>query len=175
VENLGDILRRVRVEKGHTLAETSSSLAIPVSILEALESGDHDRLPAPCFSQGFIRTYGEFLDLEPGPLMLLHKQESQEHRHPVSPDAQRLRKVPIRWSLPFPPQIAMQSELVSWLAIVAVILLAWVGYSSFVGPKGADPETAVQASTIDLRLERMKSTPTPGYRTNRDPAAVEND
>ncbi len=173
MENLGDILQRVRLEQGHDIAEISTTLAIPVSILEALESGCHDRLPAPCFSQGFIQTYGEFLGLDATRLTLLHKQEIQDHARHDTPKRERSPDsgTAPRLSLPF--QHFVHSELISWAAIVVVLLVAWFGYASFVGKNDETLTTGVEASTVDLRLENMKTAPRTGYRTNVDPAAID--
>ncbi|PCJ60835.1 MAG: hypothetical protein COA73_08010 [Candidatus Hydrogenedentota bacterium] len=173
MQTLGEKLRNARLEKEHSLIEISNKLAIPVTVLDAMEQGRHTQLPALCFSQGFIKSYGEFLGLDTKPLIHLHKQETHEflnrngNTRPVS------RKITTKKGIEFPFKIFMQSELVTWAAIIAIIMVSWFGYASFVGSKNIDQKKDVQASTTDLRLEKMKAAPNIGYRSNRDPAAID--
>ena len=55
--SFGGYLKTVRLEKGIKLSTISSQTRISRDTLEALEVGDHARLPAEVFVKGFIRAY----------------------------------------------------------------------------------------------------------------------
>lgn len=58
----GGYLRRLRKQKGLSLGEVSERLKLPVRQIEALETGNYEKLPEPVFVRGFIRSYASFLD-----------------------------------------------------------------------------------------------------------------
>lgn len=69
IDELGHILREARETKGFTLREVQDKTRINSRFLEALETGDFDRLPTPTHVRGFLRNYARFLGLDPDPLL----------------------------------------------------------------------------------------------------------
>ena len=61
----GEELRRERIIRDVSLEEISSATKISIRLLNALESSDVSRLPAPVYSRGFIRAYSRHLGLDP--------------------------------------------------------------------------------------------------------------
>src|SRR5215510_6221750 len=61
----GEELRRERLIREVSLDEISASTKISIRLLNALESSDVDKLPAPVFTRGFIRAYSRHLGLDP--------------------------------------------------------------------------------------------------------------
>jgi cytoskeleton protein RodZ len=61
----GDELRRERVSRDISLDEISAATKISGRILKALEESDFDRLPAPAFTRGFIRSYAQHIGIDP--------------------------------------------------------------------------------------------------------------
>ncbi|MCB9136156.1 MAG: DUF4115 domain-containing protein [Anaerolineales bacterium] len=66
---VGQQLRQARQTKNLTLEQISRVTYIRVSYLEALESGQLERLPSPAQARGFLRTYAKHLGLTPEPLL----------------------------------------------------------------------------------------------------------
>jgi cytoskeletal protein RodZ len=58
-------LKEARERKGITLEEVSQALKISKPYINALEKGDFDVLPEPVFSRGYIRSYCQFLEVDP--------------------------------------------------------------------------------------------------------------
>jgi cytoskeletal protein RodZ len=56
-EHFGSCLRRARERRGISLADVAQKTKVSRSILELLEKGDIDPLPAGVYSRGFIRTF----------------------------------------------------------------------------------------------------------------------
>lgn len=62
---LGDVLRETRESLGYSLDQAAEATRIRRSYLEALESEDLGVLPAPTFARGILRSYAQFLGLDP--------------------------------------------------------------------------------------------------------------
>jgi cytoskeleton protein RodZ len=65
VLTFGEELRRERLIRQVSLDEISASTKISIRLLNALESSDVKKLPAPVFTRGFIRAYSRHLGLDP--------------------------------------------------------------------------------------------------------------
>jgi len=61
---LGRVLKRARVSQGYEIPDVARTLRIRPEYLEALEEGDHARLPGRVYAIGFVRTYATFLGLD---------------------------------------------------------------------------------------------------------------
>jgi len=74
-ETIGRVLRRTREENGLDLQQVSQVLRIRYFYLDAIEKGNFDRLPGPAYATGFIRTYANFLGLDPDSVIQGYKLE----------------------------------------------------------------------------------------------------
>lgn len=63
--SFGENLRREREMRGVTLEEISDSTKISVRFLDALESEEFSKLPGGIFTRSFIRSYANYLGLDP--------------------------------------------------------------------------------------------------------------
>lgn len=66
----GDYLRRERELRGISLDEVAQSTKISASILENIEHGRIDSLPAIPFVKGFLRAYADYVGLDPASVVL---------------------------------------------------------------------------------------------------------
>ncbi len=57
----GERLRQAREAAGLSVADVAQRLKMPVRVVESLESGDWDRLDAPVFVRGQLRSYARLL------------------------------------------------------------------------------------------------------------------
>ena len=62
--SVGKILRLERTAQGKSLAEIAESTCININMLQAIEDGNREKLPADVFVRGFIRIYAERLQLD---------------------------------------------------------------------------------------------------------------
>jgi cytoskeleton protein RodZ len=74
MDELGQILRQARENKGLSLDEAYSETRINARYLEALENGDYSALPSATHTRGFLRNYARFLGLDPNPLLERYSQ-----------------------------------------------------------------------------------------------------
>jgi transcriptional regulator with XRE-family HTH domain len=61
--SFGEELRREREIRGISLKEIADATKISKRFLEAIERNDHNTLPAPVFTRGFVREYARYLGL----------------------------------------------------------------------------------------------------------------
>jgi transcriptional regulator with XRE-family HTH domain len=66
---LGKILSNARVDRGLTLEDCERDTRISKRYLDALEREDWKIFPAPVYSRAFLRTYAQYLNLDPAELM----------------------------------------------------------------------------------------------------------
>jgi len=80
----GEVLAAKRGERGLTIEQASTATRIRAHYLSALESNELERLAAPVYAKGHLRTYARYLDLDPEPLVAMMRMERQEPRRLLS-------------------------------------------------------------------------------------------
>ena len=65
LETVGQDLRAARLRRGDDLASVSRALKIRKDHLEALEEDRFDQLPGRAYAIGFVRSYADYLGLDP--------------------------------------------------------------------------------------------------------------
>lgn len=60
---IGDILKKEREKQKLSLQDVEQGTSIRAVYLEALENGEYDKLPGEVYAKGFIKNYGNFLEL----------------------------------------------------------------------------------------------------------------
>ena len=93
---LGRALKRARVAQGYEIAQVAHTLRIRPEYLEALEEGDHARLPGRVYAIGFVRTYSSFLGLDSAVAIERFKAEAVtlDHAHLLPPTPPPEGRVP---------------------------------------------------------------------------------
>ena len=81
---LGEILAAKRGERGLTIEQVSTATRIRAHYLSALESNELERLAAPVYAKGHLRTYARFLGLDPEPLVAMLKPATRDPRRLLS-------------------------------------------------------------------------------------------
>lgn len=82
----GELLKSERLTQGLSVQHVAASLKLSTKIINAIEAGDRSQLPAKTFVRGFVRSYAEFLKLNPEVVL----RQFQEEMGSTSP----LPKVP---------------------------------------------------------------------------------
>jgi cytoskeletal protein RodZ len=122
MSSLGPYLRDLRERHGASLEEISRATRVGRSHLEALESSDFARLPAPTFTRGFIRAYCQALDERPDEAL-----RHYDSREAVSTDAAPVPATPARR----PRARADAAARARSTLIVSFVLLVVLGASLF--------------------------------------------
>lgn len=142
---LGDTLRERRTALGITLEQAESATRIRARLLEALESGEYDRLPAPGYVRGYVSSYSRFLELDPVPMLALYKAESGDRTGQTDLNLPQINEA-----------VAPRGEqhAVPWKAAVSILLVIsllslsiWIVTRIWGGPEPTPPEPTVPTPT----------------------------
>src|ERR1700722_16070937 len=121
--DIGATLREARMRARIDITEVESRTKIRAKYLRAMENEEWDLLPGEVYVKSFLRTYGEFLDLDTRQLVddfrRRYERPSDHELRPIAPPG-RERK-PARGPLIAP-----------WM-VIAVVLVAVVVVLYFVG------------------------------------------
>ncbi|MBL6774128.1 MAG: helix-turn-helix domain-containing protein [Candidatus Puniceispirillum sp.] len=134
-EKIGSTLKSARRSQRFKIRDVSQQLRISVDYLSYLENGAFDELPAPAYVTGFLRSYGQFLGLDPVPLVSRYAALSAEKT--VTPKY----KMPMRAG---PPQRSAP-------AIVSMLLVfAGIGYGSWYWLIGTDQAEQIAMAPTEI-------------------------
>jgi cytoskeleton protein RodZ len=150
---IGETLREARMRRRIDMTEVETATKIRGKYLRALENEEWDLLPGPTFVKTFLRTYAEYLDLDP---RLLVEEYRQRYERPSTQDltpfsASRARGRAGRRRR----RLAAMGPALAFGGI-AVLLLAFL-YLLGSWPLGDDEEPADQN-----RVGQTEPTPAPG-------------
>ncbi len=115
-KTIGGSLSDARRRKGESVEEVESATKIRARFLRALEEDDFAAIPGDVYAKGFIKTYAEYLGLDPEPLI---QQYKREYDHPVKFDVRRQAE-PIEerradWGKRFAMTVAVIASLLALL------------------------------------------------------------
>jgi cytoskeleton protein RodZ len=146
VWTLGETLRQARLDKSVSLADAARDTRIRRGYLEALEAEDVAALPPPVYTRGFLRTYAEYLGLNPQAMLDLYQPTARREPTPALRPA-----VP---HLAIPRQIPVRPVLygIGGLAFVLLVGFAWNWYQ--------DVQRTLNQTDSAPRVARL-GTPTP--------------
>jgi len=73
VQELGDLLREARSEKGMSLEEVENLTKIRKRYLQAIEEGDYKVLPGPFYVRAFVKSYAEAVGLDSEQVLRMYR------------------------------------------------------------------------------------------------------
>ena len=114
---LGEVLAARRGERGLTIQQAAAATRIRAHYLSALESDELERLAAPVYAKGHLRTYARYLGLDPEPLVEMLHAEPQDPRRLLS-----IGKLAVR------PRMVLTAPLLAAASLV-VLAGAFTGYA----------------------------------------------
>jgi cytoskeleton protein RodZ len=86
---IGETLRETRMRRRIDMTEVEAATKIRAKYLRALENEEWDLLPGPTFVKTFLRTYAEYLDLDP---RLLVEEYRQRYERPSTQELTPFRQ-----------------------------------------------------------------------------------
>ncbi len=78
----GELLKSERIKKDLSIQDVAYALKLSSRIIQAIESGDTDELPAKTFVRGFVKSYADYLKID-SDAVLKQFQEEMGSTHPV--------------------------------------------------------------------------------------------
>ncbi len=125
--DLGKALTQARVARGLTLQDAERDTRISRRYLEALEREDFKAFPAPVYTRAFLRTYAQYLGLNPAQAMALLPGATHE------PELRPLPEV---------PKPSSTSFSANWLVAAGAVVFLVVAFALFVRGAGGGSDTS---------------------------------
>ena len=75
---IGNTLKEARNKKAVTLEEVHAKTKIHPRVLQLLEEEKFEKLPSPLFVKSFLKTYAEFLEVNPQELLQAYEKEGKK-------------------------------------------------------------------------------------------------
>ncbi len=167
---LGETLRQARLDSGRSTQDAARDTRIRKTYIEALEGDDLNTLPASVYTRGFVRTYAEYLGLNPQAMVDLYQPPVRREREPSPQLRPAVPRVAIPRILPFRPVLI--ALLV--VAVLVGLVTAWNFYQTMVAalrdqdnlrsPRAGSPTALTKAPTpfpIAIASPSPTATPTP--------------
>ena len=119
---LGSLLTRAREARGLTLEDAERDTRISRRYLSALESEQFEVIPAPVYARGFLRSYSQYLGLDPAEALDMFPREDdpqyQRAADSHAPTQRASKETPVSpvsaarpaWRTPAPTQEAVLPE-----------------------------------------------------------------
>jgi transcriptional regulator with XRE-family HTH domain len=147
--DLGKTLSQARIDRGLTLEDCERDTRISKRYLDALEREDWNIFPAPVYSRAFLRTYAQYLGLNPNELMRMFQAQTEEPPEQFKP-LPEIRPAPatgrVNW----------------WLAGAVMAFLAVAGIFLYLSSRGgSDSATVTAQSTPTAGAEAQGGGPPP--------------
>jgi len=153
VDTFGKQLKQERESRNVALDEIARSTKIRVRYLQALEEGQHERLPGIVFAKGYIRAFAETIGADADRLVATYVEEQRALGRLESEASQERVLEALATAVqdnPDPAARRMKSAAVGALAIALLGLVGWFGVRPMMqrGDSGTDATPAPQAATM---------------------------
>ncbi len=136
----GSELRVRREELGFSVEDVYRKIRVPINVLQSLETGDVQNLPAACYTVGFLKTYCQLMGICPNRFV-------DTYQACVRPTTRFLRRAAApAQPIPRPKWVG---ELAAWAAVCLVIALGWFAYAVVVRPNADPGDQRALAGTED--------------------------
>jgi len=147
MSELGKTLSQARVARGLTLEDCERDTRISKRYLDALEREDWKIFPAPVYSRAFLRTYAQYLSLDPQQLMRMYHAQEEPEIKPLP----EVRAAPATGSM-------------NWtLAGIVVAFLLVAGAFLYLSSRGGGDNASVQGpGASPTPAEALGGAPQPG-------------
>jgi len=111
----GSLLQQARISKELSIEDVSSRLRLGKDVIDAIENDKYDKLPAPIFVRGYMKSYASFVGVDVNQVIDQYNQQTGEVKADISLAAAYVTP---------PAMTAIKDRKKRWLpAIVAGVLV----------------------------------------------------
>lgn len=158
MDNIGEILKNARLDKGLSLEQVEEATSIRKIYLAAVEAGEYVKIPGDVFTKGIIRTYGNYLGLNGPELVTLYKAAC------AGVDPEEVKPTEIRTTSKISvnphlkPQKSSSGIFTYLLAFILLVVIAVAGYMFFFNSPAVpgDTITPKQSALSDTENKNTK-------------------
>ena len=118
MNEIGEILKDARIEKGYTLDDLQQITKIQKRYLQAIEDGNTDILPGRFYMRAFVKQYADIVDLDGEELLEEHLTETSKEASEEF--AENVNVVPTRTE---GKQEGFLSDITEYLPMILIFLL----------------------------------------------------
>lgn len=156
MQEIGDLLKKERQEKGISLEEISRKTKIQVRYLQALEDGDFSCFAGKVYIKGALRNYAESIGINADELISYYERTAKgQGNEEDNEEKVELFKGKERRSLPFVALI--------WIILLAVVFGGSIWYRYQGGSNGGEQLPGVSSPQVDEGSEEEEpAIPSPG-------------
>lgn len=163
----GETLRQARAHKNVTLREAEAETRINRHHLAALEEEQLGAMPPAIYSRGIVRKYADYLGLDAGKMLDMHRELTGDAYDPAPINATPA-ELPRMWA----PNFA----IMAFGVVLTAIVFAW-GYSLWLSPTAdgdISPSTSIETPAATQSASSARPTPpaVPTAQTTAEPVAV---
>jgi transcriptional regulator with XRE-family HTH domain len=133
---LGRILSEARISRGLTLDDVERDTRIARRYLEALEHDEFDTLPAPVYCRAFLRTYAQYLGIDPKEVLRFYPEKGRQ--------TAELAPLP-QVTKPAPPALSLNWIVAGGVVLVFLLVGALIYRMGSGGEKQAPSDVGVSA------------------------------
>ncbi|MBK9293619.1 MAG: helix-turn-helix domain-containing protein [Oligoflexia bacterium] len=169
MKEIGQLLKDKRLALNVSLEEVSIATKINVKILQALEDGDLDRLPAKTFVRGFVQTYSKYLGLNTSEVL----SKLQEIVGTTKPQI-AISQADTAPSGPIDTEVDFLSKSKSVITIVGIVItiIVIVVIQNIISKREADLDTtevaAITGSDTPVTITQTTPSPTPALKDKEE-------
>jgi cytoskeletal protein RodZ len=150
---LGNLLREKRTSLGLSIEQVAGDTKIPRQYLEALEGEQFNIIPGEGYVKGFLRTYGNYLELDPDPIIEMYSTRYGNGMGPRTlfagsrAGASKDTIARLRWRLLPTTAKEGRENLIIWLLICATLVAVWILYH-YLLTRNADVNVATDTAAL---------------------------
>jgi cytoskeleton protein RodZ len=158
--DIGETLREARMRRRIDMTEVEAATKIRAKYLRALENEEWDLLPGPTFVKTFLRTYAEYLELDPRLLVEEYRQRferpSTQDLTPFGPGRSGQRRRRQRQRRPVGPFLVVLIGLAGLLGALYLLGVVWGDSPGTETPKVATATPTATATATPAKTAKTK-------------------
>lgn len=154
IENLGLYLKNLREEKKIPVAQIAQALKTKPETIQALEANDFQKIPAPTYVKGYLRSYANYLGINSDDILVeYNRQYPTGSKQILVLQGQKL------------PRIGLNiNRFIIIAGVIVTIVIAITLFIIFKPEKSPAPSPKPQVSPVVIEQPPSPSTITPPIR-----------